>query len=983
MAVTPTTVESSSEAHQQKLQELGYLNPPKIQGEDCEYAVNSHVPDKKPFQGHWLEAAEHEETARFVELFAINGDKLSIEEALVTVKTKQGDVDLNFSNIIVLAGDFYTNKEGYERYFPISNAEGFGTLINPKSSKAPLARFESAVQSMLQDSDGYLKKIRELITSEHHALEAATKFGDNTAVAYHEKLSYDGDHGHCHIPTDEEFTNMTKTGLTALSSMYAWIAYTNIDHFGDYAVMAYCVGHTSALQIARKARNETSDEAKMKMLRTAYIHEAFAAHFLTDLFSSGHLRAPRRAFHNPAYVSMVPHAVKKDAVWDFQCRYMHDDDSATGLLVRNKLGDQWIEYGDKQFMEPQASVNRARCMDCLKKSAAEVFRDGYKGDKPIEDWEKNKSWFKAMDLVPQPMTAIEPQNWKKEGWGGYDKHNPAPLWIALHDNATESKCTVRKDLNDHSNYGARRAQSPGDTGYGNTIQAADFVVKGQFPMQFSLDGLLSGGFIQIQDLDGNGSEGCCINFWTPAEVKFADKTQSTFTIHNRLIDQDIAPSREVLHWMPSGQRTGIIGFTYAAKADGSGDINMTETVYTSDLSPDGLSDGTCATFSTKNPWRMRVMGVRRATILSNIPAGFMLNLTRFIDGYFVAEREMVAVSQSENQLLVGVLGSSLVQSTLSLPKAPYGFVKPFRGAGASKQSILLARAGPKEDSEWVNLAKIDFDDAGNAKLVTADFDLELEAENDASVLVGDVMGWGHDQVVVVKPTPDDRTTVATYGQQSGSSDIVCVGLHQCDTALVSVLVGPLLTALVPSLPGSPNPAGHDLLQISRRKNGKKHVIAFHTHAASGDASDPLCNCVGSEVEDALASRSPEHFFSIKWMPVRVVGQARAVLEVFSWYGVLGVRVFTCPQTGDGGMGEWTLHGQFPHLGQTSIGAGLGCYGDWGHGFVAWAEENEWTDANTFRPVRKDDLSLGWWGMVWEDCDRPSVRGWDVERRPLR
>lgn len=58
---------------------------------------------------------------------------------------------------------------------------------------------------------------------------------------------------------------------------------------------------------------------------------------------------------------------------------MHDDDSATGILVRNENGDQWIEYGksrvlrewlpmntyflvsgDKQFFEPQSCVNRAR-----------------------------------------------------------------------------------------------------------------------------------------------------------------------------------------------------------------------------------------------------------------------------------------------------------------------------------------------------------------------------------------------------------------------------------------------------------------------------------------------------------------------------------------------------------------------------------------------------------------------------------------------
>ncbi|CAN9377342.1 unnamed protein product [Alternaria alternata] len=776
---------------------------------------------------------------------------------------------------------------------------------------------------------------------------------------------------------------MTQTLISDATSMYAWIAYTNIDHFGDYAVMAYCVGHTSALQLARKARDEASNGAKMKMLRTAYIHEAFAAHFLTDLFSSGHLRAPRRAFHNPEYVYMVPHAVKKHAVWDFQCRYMHDDDSATGLLVRNQRGDQWIEYGDKHFMEPQASVNRARCMHCLKESTAEVFRVGYKGDRQIDDWEQNKSWFKAMQLMPQPMTAIEPQNWKNSGWGGYDKHNPAPLWMASRDNVTESQCTVRKDLNDHSNYGARRAQSPGDVGYGSTIKDADFVVKGQFPMQISIDGLLSGGFIQIQDLDGSASEGCCINFWSPAEVKFADKTQSTFTIHNRLIDQDIAPSREVLHWMRSDEKTGIIGFTYAAMADGSGNIEMTQTEYSSEIGPDGLSDGTCATFSPKHSWALHTLWTRQATILSSVPTTFMLNLTRFITGHFIAEREIVAVSQSENQVLVGVLGQSLVQTTLPLAKAPYGFVKPFQGADASRQSILLARAGPKEGSEWVNLAKIDFDDTGNANLVTADFDLELDAEQDSSVLVGDVMGWGHDQAVVVKPTPDDRTTVAIYGQQSGSPDIVCVGQHQCDADLSSQLVSPLLTALVPSLSSSPKPTGQDLLQISRRKDGNLHSIAFHTHVASRDQSDPLCNCAVSEVEDPLASRSAEHFFSIKWMPVRVLEQARAVLEVFSWYGVLGVRIFACPHTEDGSIGEWTLHGQFPHLGQTSIGAGLGCYGDWGHGFVTWAEENEWTDANTFKPVEKDDLNVGWWGMVWEDCDRQSVRGWDVEGRPLR
>lgn len=34
------------------------------------------------------------------------------------------------------------------------------------------------------------------------------------------------------------------------------------------------------------------------------------------------------------------------------CRVMHDDDSATGLLVKNAAGEQWIAFGDKQLFMP-------------------------------------------------------------------------------------------------------------------------------------------------------------------------------------------------------------------------------------------------------------------------------------------------------------------------------------------------------------------------------------------------------------------------------------------------------------------------------------------------------------------------------------------------------------------------------------------------------------------------------------------------------
>lgn len=47
-------------------------------------------------------------------------------------------------------------------------------------------------------------------------------------------------------------------------------------------------------------------------------------------------------------------------VWDIQCRYSHDEDSACGLLVRNEEGSEWIAYGDKEYFSGQGRINRLR-----------------------------------------------------------------------------------------------------------------------------------------------------------------------------------------------------------------------------------------------------------------------------------------------------------------------------------------------------------------------------------------------------------------------------------------------------------------------------------------------------------------------------------------------------------------------------------------------------------------------------------------------
>ena len=69
------------------------------------------------------------------------------------------------------------------------------------------------------------------------------------------------------------------------------LAENNHDHFQPYAKDAYIVGHELALEKAREASKVGNQEEKiLRLLEEAYSIDAFACHFLTDSFSSGHLR---------------------------------------------------------------------------------------------------------------------------------------------------------------------------------------------------------------------------------------------------------------------------------------------------------------------------------------------------------------------------------------------------------------------------------------------------------------------------------------------------------------------------------------------------------------------------------------------------------------------------------------------------------------------------------------------------------------------
>ena len=68
------------------------------------------------------------------------------------------------------------------------------------------------------------------------------------------------------------------------------LAQNNYDHFMPSAKDAYLIGHQIALEKAKLASKAGTLEQQTKMLDEAYSVDAFACHFLTDSFSSGHLR---------------------------------------------------------------------------------------------------------------------------------------------------------------------------------------------------------------------------------------------------------------------------------------------------------------------------------------------------------------------------------------------------------------------------------------------------------------------------------------------------------------------------------------------------------------------------------------------------------------------------------------------------------------------------------------------------------------------
>ena len=324
----------------------------------------------------------------------------------------QNGLQLTYGQIVALGGDFYADPAN-----PVSSQAGFA---------AQQAQMKKNVDSLfvLPTSNAEANSILEVMKKEVLASQAMVLRGLPPSLVYstdYWDLQYNGITGGSYVSF--------KLG----QGRYLLIAATNWDHFGKDALTSYAAAHAVAMQMANNARNAND-------LQQAYAVNAFADHYLTDLFAAGHLRTPRRQMWlKTGFSGNVP---LSDSNYDsiasgksgVIARSMHDEDNLNGLWVINTgidLPDQWLCFGDGHYRDAGNAANAALVQKAVATSIQEVYA-AFDGGVVVDDPSK----YKALKLVPT-------QNSFDSRYNTYAGFNYSPMLIAR-----DSDVLRRDDLTD-------------------------------------------------------------------------------------------------------------------------------------------------------------------------------------------------------------------------------------------------------------------------------------------------------------------------------------------------------------------------------------------------------------------------------------------------------------------------------------------------------------------------------------------------------
>ena len=192
---------------------------------------------------------------------------------------------------------------------------------------------------------------------------------------------------------------------------YMELAKDNQDHFGWHNMRRYCECHEWALDQARAAGAAATEQEADTLWRKSLFYNGFADHFLTDAFSSGHLRVPRQQIMDWGEKAGLSKITKvQEAITGFLSKLLHDQDGhrntdhsagevrpeEDGLRVTNTHGDSWWTRCDGQLFinAGESSLWVRKPIDAVKESVKELL-EAKKGNMPT-------GVFRATKLVPFP-----------------------------------------------------------------------------------------------------------------------------------------------------------------------------------------------------------------------------------------------------------------------------------------------------------------------------------------------------------------------------------------------------------------------------------------------------------------------------------------------------------------------------------------------------------------------------------------------------
>lgn len=246
----------------------------------------------------------------------------------------KGVQQIKFHQIVALAGDFYGRP-------------GEAISLPGGSQDDKTTRFQRAFDTLATANND---EIRRIILE----VEAECKAVKHSALPHH-----------CYSHQMIEKNRAIKKIKADIDELLI----DNSDHFSSNAKDAYHIGHA----LARKKAAEAGKKKDIEGLKSAYALDAFACHFLTDLFAAGHIRNQRGQLETFLVSTLKIELSKAKKFAGILTGAQHQKDGDEGLNVKNGKGEFWRAYGDGHFYSPKNTENKEMVIKATQASVDEVY----------------------------------------------------------------------------------------------------------------------------------------------------------------------------------------------------------------------------------------------------------------------------------------------------------------------------------------------------------------------------------------------------------------------------------------------------------------------------------------------------------------------------------------------------------------------------------------------------------------------------------